>query len=72
MAYAWPAAAVTEKEMAILHAVRERTRPKIPITELIAHAIRETYCGAPVSVSETIQRLNPGAAYTPEPPKEAA
>ncbi len=42
--YPWPASAITREEMAALHAVREATRPRIPISRLITSAIRTAYC----------------------------
>lgn len=41
--YPWPASAITPDEMAILHAAREASRPRVPISRLIARAVRETY-----------------------------
>jgi hypothetical protein len=41
--YPWPASGVGNDEMAILHAVRESSRPRVPISELIKQAIRKTY-----------------------------
>jgi hypothetical protein len=41
--YPWPASALTPADMAVLHAVRESSGPRIPITELIARAVRQTY-----------------------------
>ena len=40
--YQWPASALTAADMKTLHAVRE-ARPDVPITELIARAVRRTY-----------------------------
>ena len=41
--YPWPASALTQADMAALHAARESARPRIPITELIARAVRVSY-----------------------------
>ena len=41
--YFWPASAITPADMALLHAARESTQPRVPISELIARAIRQTY-----------------------------
>ena len=41
--YPWPASAITTDDMAILHAVRESSLPRLPITALIAIAVRKTY-----------------------------
>lgn len=46
--YVWPASALTESDMALLHAVRETSSPKLPITGLIAVAVRTVYGQAPV------------------------
>jgi hypothetical protein len=44
--YFWPASAITPDDMALLHAVREGSRPRTPISELIASAIRNQYGAA--------------------------
>ena len=41
--YPWPASAIGRKEMEMLHAVRESTSPRVPITRLIANAVASTY-----------------------------
>lgn len=41
--YPWPASAITREDMSLLFLVRERGSKRIPITELIARAVRETY-----------------------------
>jgi hypothetical protein len=41
--YPWPASAITREDMSLLFLVREQGSKRIPITELIAHAVRETY-----------------------------
>ncbi len=41
--YPWPASALTQADMSALHAVRESTEARVPITELIARAVRHTY-----------------------------
>jgi hypothetical protein len=41
--YPWPASALTPADMAKLHAVRESSHPRVPITDLIAHAVRQVY-----------------------------
>ena len=46
--YVWPASALTESDMALLHAVRETSSPRLPITGLIAVAVRTVYGQAPV------------------------
>ena len=41
--YFWPASGLTESDMTILYRARESTHTRIPITQLIARAVRETY-----------------------------
>lgn len=41
--YPWPASAITQSDMALLHSVREASQPRIPITQLISKAIQTTY-----------------------------
>ena len=43
MKYPWPASSITPEDMALLYAVRECGPQKLPITELLARAVRETY-----------------------------
>ncbi len=52
--YFWPAAAITESDMDLLYRARESSPVRIPITQLIARAVRETYgqlANAPVEMS---------------------
>ena len=41
--YPWPASAITPEDMALLHAARERSSPRVPITRLLAEAVRATF-----------------------------
>ncbi len=41
--YFWPASAITPADMAILHAARESSKQRVPISALIARAIRQQY-----------------------------
>ena len=41
--YFWPASAITEQDMALVYAARETSLPRIPISELIARAVRTVY-----------------------------
>ena len=41
--YFWPASALCPDDMALLHAARESSLPRIPITVLLAQAVRRTY-----------------------------
>lgn len=67
--YPWPASALTPADMAVLHAVRESGSPKIPMTELIARAVRATY-GSQVAPELTV--LPPVPSETQTQIKEAA
>ena len=46
--YPWPASALTPDDMAALHAVRESRPDRVPITRLIAEAVRMAYVQTPV------------------------
>jgi len=41
--YFWPASAITESDMGLLYRARESSPVPVPITQLIARAVRETY-----------------------------
>jgi hypothetical protein len=41
--YPWPASAITPKDMALLHSVRETAAKRVPITALVAEAVRQCY-----------------------------
>ena len=41
--YPWPASAISEEDMARLYHVRQNATPRVPITELIARAVRQAY-----------------------------
>ena len=64
--YPWPASAISPIEMAILHRVRESSRPRVPITRLIAQAIRHQYSQSG-QVTETAQPES-----EPQPERSAA
>ena len=53
--YPWPASALTAEDMAALHQAREALSPKIPITKLIAQAIRTAY----VTITPPTKTPNP-------------
>ncbi len=55
--YVWPASALTAQDMALLHAVRETSRPRLPITGLIAVAVRIAYGQAQVPSQPPTQPL---------------
>ena len=65
--YPWPASALSRRDMAILHAVREASSPRVRITDLIAHAVRQVY-GQQAEAKLKILPPQPN----PEPLKEAA
>jgi hypothetical protein len=39
--YPWPASAITAEDMALLHSVRENAAKRVPITSLVAEAVRQ-------------------------------
>jgi hypothetical protein len=41
--YPWPASAITPQDMALLHSVRESSEPRVPISVLVARAVRAAY-----------------------------
>jgi hypothetical protein len=41
--YPWPASAITTQDMAMLHKARESGRKRVPITSLVAEAVRVRY-----------------------------
>lgn len=67
--YPWPASALTSADMATLHAVRETGPSRVPITELIARAVRQVY-GEKTETGPDLRVLPPPAS--PPPLKEAA
>ena len=67
--YPWPASAISPIEMAILHRIRESSRPRVPITRLIAQAIRHQYSQSG-QVTETAQHPEPESE--PQPERRAA
>ena len=54
--YVWPASALTASDMALLHAVRETSSPRLPITGLIASAVRAVYGRNPAPAETTEPR----------------
>lgn len=53
--YPWPASAIEPKDMALLHSVRESSEKRVPISVLVARAVRATYGQAfqPKALPET-------------------
>jgi len=41
--YPWPASAINSEDMALLHSVRESSEPRVPISVLVANAVRACY-----------------------------
>lgn len=41
--YFWPASGITAADMALLHRARETLPERLPITQLLARAVRQTY-----------------------------
>jgi len=41
--YPWPASGLSNQDMRLLYHAREGTRPRIPITRLVAEAVRKAY-----------------------------
>lgn len=41
--YPWPASAIEPKDMALLHSVREFSEKRVPISVLVARAVRACY-----------------------------
>lgn len=41
--YPWPASRITRDEMTLLYNARERSPSRVPITQLIAEAVRAAY-----------------------------
>lgn len=41
--YPWQASAITPQDMALLHSVRETAAKRVPITALVAEAVRQCY-----------------------------
>ena len=72
--YPWPASAISPTEMAILHRIREASRPRVPITRLIAQAIRHQYSRYSQSgqVTEITQTAHPESEPEPQPERSAA
>ena len=44
--YPWPASALSAEDMRMLYCIREGHPRRVPITQLIAEAVRQTYGAA--------------------------
>lgn len=54
--YPWPASAITSADIALLHSVRESSEPRVPISVLVARAVRATYGQALQSKAQAITK----------------
>ena len=61
--YPWPASKISPDDMAMLHRARERSPGRVPITQLIAEAVRAAY-GSGVAVQSSSQ---PRSTHDPTP-----
>ena len=61
--YPWPASALTREDMALLFHARSRSPGRVPITQLIAEAVRAVY-GPGVIVPSSPQ---PRSTHDPTP-----
>lgn len=68
--YPWPSSALTPDDMAILHRARARSPGRVPITQLIAEAVRAAYGpGVAVPSSPTPRSPHdPTPKFQPEEP----
>lgn len=66
--YPWPASALTRDEMALLYFARENSNPRIPITQLIAEAVRAQYGHLANLSFSAPQPRSPHAQTPPEAP----
>jgi hypothetical protein len=66
--YQWPASALTEDDMALLHEARERAHPRTPINHLLARAVRQVFGQS----ARDPAALAPQPIATPTLMKEAA
>ena len=66
--YPWPASALTPDEMALLHHAREHSSGRVPITQLIAEAVRAAYGPGVVVPSSPRSTHDPTPKFQPEEP----
>ena len=59
--YSWPASALSADDMRMLHGVREGHPRRVPITRLIAEAVRQTY-GAAIATQKETHEDHPAAS----------
>ena len=65
--YPWPASALTPDEMALLYHARERSPGRVPITQLIAEAVRAAYGPGVAVPSSPPPRRTHDSIPTPNP-----
>ena len=68
-AYPWPASALSAEDMAMLYRVREDAHSRVPITELIARAVRQAYAS---QIETQPNNHGPHLAVLPSTRREAA
>ena len=69
--YPWPASALTREELAMLYHARESSPGRVPITQLIAKAVRAAYgpgVSVPSSPSPRSTTHAPFPKFQPEEP----
>ena len=59
--YPWPASALSADDMRMLHGVREGHPRRVPITQLIAEAVRQTYGATTANQEETHEDHTPAS-----------
>ena len=64
--YPWPASAILPDDMAMLHRARERSPGRVPITRLIAEAVRAAYGPGVVVPSSPRSTHDPTPKFQPE------
>ena len=60
--YPWPASALSAEDMRMLHSVREGQPRRVPITRLIAEAVRQTYGAAMLQPPKETHANHPPAS----------
>ena len=60
--YYWPSSAITHEDMVLLHRARDSSKPRIPISTLVALAIRAQYGKAVLANAQPETLAMPKAA----------
>ena len=63
--YPWPASALTRDDMALLHRARSLSPGRVPITQLIAEAVRAVY--GPGVANPSFPPVQPRSTNDPSP-----